>query len=192
METRLYTYNYERQKLKPNLIKWYFKLWKHRPPHVVICTVQLMPFLFVFKAYWPLWIEDAIKECVICRSPFCWWEGVHVLDHIVGQLIVSLAQELSFGKRGPASLQGALASNITLTHERIRGHQAQPSTATLGWYNWYIISVSPVNIQKYGNTQITFFFINTNASPDISYSTLWETLKAYLRGKIISYFLAAA
>ncbi|KAA8586094.1 hypothetical protein FQN60_007663 [Etheostoma spectabile] len=43
------------------------------------------------------------QHCFV--SALCWWEGVDVLDHIVGQLIVSLAQQLSFGKRGPASLE---------------------------------------------------------------------------------------
>lgn len=124
------------------------------------------------SVYWPLGIEDAIKEGVICRSPFCWWEGIHVLDHIVGQLIVSLAQKLSFGKCGPASLQSALASNITLINESRRCHQAQHRTATCWWYNLHSISVSPVNIQKsVGNTQLTFF-IDTNASSD------WDTQKA--------------
>lgn len=31
------------------------------------------------------------------------------------------------------------------------------------------------------------FFLDTNASPDISYLTLWDTLKAFLRGQIIAY-----
>lgn len=33
----------------------------------------------------------------------------------------------------------------------------------------------------------TSFFLEINTSPEISHSTLWETLKAYLRGQIIQY-----
>lgn len=36
------------------------------------------------------------------------------------------------------------------------------------------------------NSQIDSF-IETNSSPDISYSILWDTFKAYIRGQIISY-----
>ncbi len=31
------------------------------------------------------------------------------------------------------------------------------------------------------------FFLETNASPEISHATLWETLKVYIRGQIIAY-----
>ena len=31
------------------------------------------------------------------------------------------------------------------------------------------------------------FFLETNQSPDTSHCNLWETMKAYLRGQIISY-----
>lgn len=102
----------------------------HTPTHTldVVGTVFHScqdPFFF---AYWPLGGEDAIKECVICRSSICWREGVYVLDHIVGQLVVSLTQQLSFGERGPASLQSPLASDITLIHERRRRRQALQHT----------------------------------------------------------------
>lgn len=66
----------------------------------------------------PLRGEYAIKEYVIHRSALCRQEGVYVLEHIIGQLMVSLAKQLSFCERGPASLQGPLTSNITLTNER--------------------------------------------------------------------------
>lgn len=121
--------------------------------------------------YWPLGVEDAIKEGVICRSPFCWWEGIHVLDHIVGQLTASLAQELSFGKCGPASLQGALTSKIILINESRRCHQAQNRTALCWWYNLG---------SKYAEIcrQYTVNICNdTNASSD------WDTQRAYLRSK---------
>lgn len=36
------------------------------------------------------------------------------------------------------------------------------------------------------NTQIDLF-LETNQSPEISYCTLWETMKAYVRGQVISY-----
>ena len=36
------------------------------------------------------------------------------------------------------------------------------------------------------STQLKFF-IETNATPDICHGTLWETLKAFLRGQIISF-----
>lgn len=51
------------------------------------CCVDYCPLV-----NWPLGGEEAIEECVICRRSLCWWEGVYVLDHVVGQLTVSLAQ----------------------------------------------------------------------------------------------------
>lgn len=36
------------------------------------------------------------------------------------------------------------------------------------------------------NTQVDLF-LETNESPEISYCTLWETMKAYVRGQVISY-----
>lgn len=36
------------------------------------------------------------------------------------------------------------------------------------------------------SSQIDFFF-ETNTTPDVSYSTIWEAFKAYIRGQIISY-----
>ncbi|KAF3839709.1 hypothetical protein F7725_018426 [Dissostichus mawsoni] len=42
------------------------------------------------------------------------------------------------------------------------------------------------NFVDFINTQIDFF-LETNESPEISYFTLWETMKAYVRGQVISY-----
>lgn len=39
---------------------------------------------------------------------------------------------------------------------------------------------------KFVSNQIDFF-LTTNRTPGISASLLWETLKAYIRGEIISY-----
>lgn len=41
------------------------------------------------------------------------------------------------------------------------------------------------NFVDFINTQIDFF-LETNESPEISYFTLWETMKAYVRGQVIT------
>ena len=42
------------------------------------------------------------------------------------------------------------------------------------------------NFTKFINSQIVFF-LELNDTPDISSAILWESLKAYIQGQIISY-----
>lgn len=42
------------------------------------------------------------------------------------------------------------------------------------------------NFVKFVSQQINFF-VSLNKTPDVSASVLWEALKAYIRGEIISY-----
>ncbi len=46
--------------------------------------------------------------------------------------------------------------------------------------------LSDSKFTKFVSTQIKFF-IETNATPDISHGTLWETFKAFLRGQVLSF-----
>ncbi|KAJ0022349.1 hypothetical protein NQD34_009839 [Periophthalmus magnuspinnatus] len=55
-------------------------------------------------------------------------------------------------------------------------------------FSWRLNSrlLSDQKFVEFINTQIDFF-MDLNESPEISFSTLWETLKAYLRGQVISF-----
>lgn len=55
-------------------------------------------------------------------------------------------------------------------------------------YHWKInpLLLSDDDFTDFITSQIKFFFA-TNSTPDVSHSTLWETLKAYLRGQIIEF-----
>lgn len=57
---------------------------------------------------------------------------------------------------------------------------------------WHLNSrlLADEDFVKFVETQIDFF-LETNESPEISYSILWDTLKAFVRGQIISYQASA-